>query len=202
MISRSLGATGAIIAIHVVSSCGEAAPSPAAGLPCMTPDPLLQPPENPALGQADEAVQAESVSELAAASELVVIGQVQSAEPAELIPDGPDGKGRQYEHLKVQILQLLAGNEVAGAQIVVRQASLDHDKVAVTNGLNPAQVGECAVFFLVPSKAPDTWRVTSSQGRYAIDSAGRLVGAEADSPVVTQVEGLTLPELTAALQQR
>jgi hypothetical protein len=171
----------------------------------MTPDSLLQPPENPALGHADEAVQAASVAELAAASELVVIGEVQSAEPAQLIPDGPDGKGRQYEHLQVQILEVLVGNEVAGGQIVVRQASLDHDKVAVTNGLDPAQVGECAVFFLVPSKASDTWRVTSSQSRYSIDSAGRLIGAESDShdsPVVTQVEALTLSELTTALHQR
>lgn len=205
MRTKETFATGGILIALLLASCGDSEVPPTTGgaLPCTTTSDLLQPPKNTVAVHADEVVNAKSWEELILASELVVVGRVSGAEPADFIPDGPDGEGVQMEHLKVDVLEVLHGS-VADAQISVRQSVLDHGQVPVTNGLAPAKVDECALFFLTPSSAAEAWTITSSQGRYTVDSTGQLSGAEGgatEAPVVAEIEQMKLPSIIEASRQ-
>ncbi|MGN7248128.1 hypothetical protein ACTHQ1_10425 [Janibacter anophelis] len=151
---------------------------------------------------ADELVVAGTVRELADESTLVLVGRVVDAEMSDLVADSDDGAGVQMEHLSVEVESMLTGDEarVEGGEVTVRQAATDHGKVPVTNGLPPARIGQCAVFFLAESSKDGVWRLTSTQGRYLIDPEGRLIGAHAHgsgADVIEKIEGMTVAELQA-----
>lgn len=153
---------------------------------------------------ADERVVAESLEDLADESEIVVVGRVLRAQDAELIADSEDGKGVQMEHLTVEVESVLDGDGdlASSGEVTVRQAGRDHGRVPRTNGLLPAQVGQCAVLFLDKTSRERVLTITSTQGQFVVDDEGQLHGADAHGPgaeVVRKIEGMTVEELRAAL---
>lgn len=153
---------------------------------------------------ADERVFAESLEDLADESEIVVVGRVLRAQDAELIADSEDGKGVQMEHLTVEVESVLDGDGdlASSGEVTVRQAGRDHGRVPRTNGLLPAQVGQCAVLFLDKTSRERVLTITSTQGQFVVDDEGQLHGADAHGPgaeVVRKIEGMTVEELRAAL---
>lgn len=147
---------------------------------------------------ADEAFTALDTKELVQGSRFVVKAHVTSAEPADSIAYGEEGR-TQFEFLELHIDEVLytsASSPMPATEMTLRQVATIGGRETTVNGLTRAQVDDVGYFFLVPSSvAENSWRLVSTQGQYTIDPNGRLRGARRDDPVVKTIETMSPTEL-------
>lgn len=201
---RNLGAGG--LAVVLLTACGTTTAAEPSDAPCGAPTSTQAAPSGEEILEVDvdERVVADTLDDLAGESEIVVLGRVLRAQDAELVADSEDGKGVQMEHLTIEVQSVLDGDEdlASSGEVTVRQAGRDHGRVPRTNGLLPAQAGQCAVLFLDKTSRERVLTITSTQGQFVVDDEGQLHGADAHGPgaeVVRKIEGMTVEELRAAL---
>lgn len=115
---------------------------------------VLDPQGEPLVVEADGPVLS-GLEDMAAASDLVVVGTVIGAGPGRVLTDpGDPTVGIRTELLAVEVERSLVG--ARPARLVVEQESslLDGTPIAV-EGRSPTEVGERGAFFLVAGTGPD-----------------------------------------------
>lgn len=148
---------------------------------------------------ASDAPRFATLADLLDASDVVVAGEVVATERGR--PFGDPGRAAIVSRLvTLRVDEVLAGTAPAGAPnlLVEEEGWLEDGPPLVVDGAAPSEVGDRGIWFLVEAGDPElpVFVVVNAEGRYLLDAAGALVGAEGDDPLIAEIEALT-PEALA-----
>ncbi len=138
-----------------------------------------------------------TIDELAAASDLVVVATVADITDGRQITAPADPDAAVVTRLLVlEVSDVLAGS-ADGDVIVEEPASLGDGTPVVVDGIQPLDVGERAVWFLVAGDGETMpyFALVNRQGRYTI--AGDTLRPAADDPLSTELADAGLEGLQA-----
>jgi hypothetical protein len=142
-----------------------------------------------------------SLAELAAASDVVVRGEVVGTARGRLFGD-PGGEATiESRVLTLRIDAVLHGTDPGQVQVLVEEEGWDGDGAPlIVDGADPSTPGDRGIWFLsrVGSGEERRYVVVSAEGRYLVDGP-RLRGARGDDPLVAQLEALGTAGLTTAV---
>jgi hypothetical protein len=153
-----------------------------------------------------------SIAEMVAASTLVAVGEVVDTTSIERPDVAIDAAADEYVAITVRPTETLVGDTVDEIVIAWHAYAVDADgsrtAIRMMNGLRRPNVGDHLLLFLDPADpafvehlggAP-THQLVKLDGLVQLDG-GRVVGGEANSPVVEQMLGMTIGDLRADFMQ-
>ena len=160
-------------------------------------------PEGPAAPGADtspvpvssDAPRFSQLSELVAAADLVVTGEVASVARGRTFGE-PGGTAIVSRVVTLRVDSVLAGTPpAAGADVLVEEEGwLADGRALAVDGAAPTQEGDRGIWFLVDVGDPElpVYTVVNAEGRYLLGDAGggTLVGAAGDDPLIARVEAM------------
>ena len=131
-----------------------------------------------------------SLAELVEGSDVVIEGEVVGVQPGRVL--GEYGELQLYE-VSIRVSRELVGR--ADETLVLEQDG--HGIVATLSS-----VGDVGIFFLVDTTdnaGTNLFRLASSQGRYRLDSRGKLHGANPENRLVRELEANSIEELRSKI---
>jgi hypothetical protein len=140
-----------------------------------------------------------SLAELVAASDLVVVAEVNGIAEGRTITDPSDPTaGIRTRLVTVEVVSTLVGSAPA-ALVIEEEAELLDGTPIVVNGVEPSRPDDRGIYFLVAGRDPDApyHALVNEQGRYLID--GSQLRPAADDPLSTELASMGLDALLAAL---
>jgi len=151
----------------------------------------------------------ESLDEMAAASEIVVIGTVTEVADGDLheAPSGEDFIGTRDLAVSVDVEHVLKGEAEAGDTVTVPwigyeiEADGSKGPQIVINGQFPPDVGDRNVWFLGLGDGGTTFGLVAYAGRIEITDDEKLLPFEVDSGAGEEVDGMTMAELQQELDR-
>ena len=135
------------------------------------------------------------LSELVAAADLVVAGEVASVARGRTFGD-PGGAAIVSRVVTLRVDSVLAGTPPpAGADVLVEEEGwLADGRALAVDGAAPTEEGDRGIWFLVDVGDPElpVYTVVNAEGRYLLaDGDGDdLVGAAGDDPLIARVEAM------------
>ena len=159
--------------------------------------------EAPSVEVSSDAPRLTTLTELVAAADLVVQGEVEATERGRTF-GAPGGASLESRLITLRVDEVLAGGPPqAGTVLVEEEGWLDDGRALVVDGAAPTEPGDRGFWFLVEVDDPDmpVYRVVNAEGRYLLDGEATLVGATGDDPLIATVEALgpeALPPAVAA----
>jgi hypothetical protein len=189
-VARLVGPLGAVIVATVAALALTRAPGPAADEPVAAsgPAPIEVGSDGPRFA---------SLTELAAASDVVVRAEVRATERGRRFGT-PGGTAIESRLVTIVVSDVLRGEAAPGQALLVEEEGwLGDGTPLVVDGTPPSARGDDAVWFLADlsdADGPHTV-VGNAQGRYLVDG-GRLEGAALDDALIASIEGLGLEGLT------
>jgi hypothetical protein len=188
----------ALVAATALGGRGTGTPAPA---PDQDPAPDTVPGEDgEPVAVSSDAPRFATLADLLDASDVVVSGEVVATERGRPFGE-PGGTAIVSRLVTLRVDEVLAGTAPAGAPnlLIEEEGWLDDGPPLVVDGAAPSEVGDRGIWFLVDAGDPElpVHVVVNAEGRYLLDDAGALVGADGDDPLIAEIEALT-PDALAA----
>jgi hypothetical protein len=142
-----------------------------------------------------------SLAELAAASDLVVRGQVTDTAHGRVFGDPGSTATIESRTLTLRIDRVLRGAAPDDDRVLVEEEGWDGDGApVVVDGAAPSRRGDAGIWFLAEVGEAEEHRyvVVSAEGRYLVQG-GHLVGAAGEDPLIAHLEDLGPDGLAAAI---
>jgi hypothetical protein len=140
---------------------------------------------------AESSVHATSLAELIDASDTVVIGRVLSTQRGRLVA-GERGSGFVTRLVRLQVDEVLAGEEPGEELIVEEPGWLTDGSPIAVNGVPGSVEGDLGIWFLIRGTDPDApyFAVVNDQGRYLVDphDETRFRDVPVSDPLIDQLE--------------
>jgi hypothetical protein len=144
-----------------------------------------------------------SLSELVAASDLVVRADVVRTERGRVFGDPEAATAIESRVVALSVTEVLHGTGAEpGGRLLVEEEGWDAEGAPlVVDGLGPSAEGDDAIWFITAVGADEEARyvVVSAQGRYLVEG-DRLRGASGDDPLVATLAAMSPEQLAAAVR--
>jgi hypothetical protein len=149
------------------------------------------------------AVEFDSVSDMASASQLVFVGQVVdvSEGPFQPAPETEDFKGTQSLKITIEVADVFKGDLSPGDAVSIEWSGYDvaedgaKGPQRIVNGQLPPAVGDRNLWFLGDDGT--RFGLVAYEGRLEVDDAGRLrLSGDVDSGAAHELDGLNLDRLS------
>lgn len=143
-----------------------------------------------------------TVTQLVAASDVVVQAEVVATERGRWFGDGNGGARIQSRFVTLRLDEVLAGTAPRSSTVLVEEEGWLADGLPlVVDGAPPSRTGDAGVWFLVDGADPEVgaYVVVNAQGRFLATGGGTLVGPSGPDPLVDEVEAGSTQDLAIAV---
>lgn len=138
----------------------------------------------------------DTVDELVAAADLVVLAEVVDAGPGRTVGTGDDGIVTRF--VELQVVEAVVG-EASGVVVLEEPATLLDGTPIVVDDVAPTEVGRRGVFFLVRDDTATFTALVGEQGRFLVVDGADELEPSGDDALSRAVAGDGGPALLAAV---